>query len=180
VVTPLPHILLFNTKVSTTKMKALLFLSALAALSRAQKLDPLPVDDCPDLPNTTTISNFTFVHHPTNLSIKAFVQFDSLEFGVSCYGASPSSSGANIPIGFPGTATSIPCKGSRNGIFSVAKDGVNASVEFSTRQQCAATQLYFHYKADVLLSCSEDGAGVQTCVNGKGGNVIAKSTGWSS
>jgi hypothetical protein len=161
-------------------MKAFLFLSALAARSRAQKLDPLPVDSCPDIPNTTTISNFTFVHHPTNLSIKAFVQFDSPQFSVSCYGESPSSSGANIPIGFPGTATSIRCKGSRNGIFQVAKDGVNASVEFSTPQQCAASQLYFHYKADVLLSCSEDEAGVQTCVDGKGGNVIAELTGWSS
>lgn len=161
-------------------MKPLVILSALAALSRAQKPDLLPVHGCPDMPNTTTISNFTFVHHPTNLSIKAFVQFDSPEFDVSCYGESPSSSGANIPIGFPGTYTSIPCKGSRNGYFQVAKDGVNASVEFSTRQQCAASQLYFHYIADVLLNCSEDEAGVQTCGDRKGGNVTAESRGWSS
>jgi hypothetical protein len=161
-------------------MKALVFLSALAALSRAQKPDLPPVHGCPDMPNTTTISNFTFVHHPTDLSIKAFVQFNSPQFGVFCYGDSPTSSGAIVPIGFSGTYTSIPCKGSQNGGFGVAKDGVNASVEFSTRQQCAASQLYFNYKADVLLRCGEDEAGVQTCVDGKGGTVTAESTGWSS
>jgi hypothetical protein len=156
-------------------MKIPILLSALAALTCAQRTDLLPVHGCLGMPNTTTISNFMFVHHPTNLSIKSFVQFDSPQFKISCYAESPSSTGANVPIGFPGTWTSIPCKGSQNGYFQVAKDGVNASVEFSTGQQCAASRFYFHYKANVTLACNEDEAGVQTCGDGssKGGNSTA-------
>ncbi|OAK96034.1 hypothetical protein IQ06DRAFT_381116 [Phaeosphaeriaceae sp. SRC1lsM3a] len=156
-------------------MKTTITLWGLAALTAAQNPDLLPVHGCLNMPNTTTITNFTFVHHPRNLGIKAFVQWESPRFSISCYGESPTASGANVPIGFPGTYTSIPCKGSQNGGFQVATDGVNASVEFSTWQQCAASQYYFHYKADIVLECKGDDAGVLTCGDGdaKEGNSTA-------
>lgn len=39
-------------------------------------------------------------------------------------------------------------------------------MEFATWQQCAASQYYFNYKADLKLECVEDERGVQTCVDG--------------
>lgn len=158
-------------------MKFLILLSALAALNSAQKPDLLPVHGCPNMPNTTTLTNFTFRHHPSDLSasIGTFVSFDSPQFNISCYASTPTPSGSNVPIGFPGTYTSIPCKGSRNGGFKVEKDGVNAYVEFSTWQQCAASQYYFGYRADLKFSCTEDERGIQTCMDGnaKEGNSTA-------
>lgn len=49
-------------------------------------------------------------------------------------------------------------------------------MEFSTWQQCAASQYYFGYRADVVLSCTEDERGIQTCVDGnaKEGNSTAE------
>ena len=162
-----------------SRMKTVISLLALTASSQAQTF--VPVHGCEWVPQTTSITNFTFFHSASKDGTPSYVNWQAPLFHLSCYGSSSSSTGSTPAIGKPGANTNVPCKASDSdpttGTFLVSADhgsGQNATLKFVAYAQCAADIFAFHYQGGFPLSCATDAGQNTTCV--PRGNATASVT----
>jgi hypothetical protein len=157
-------------------MKTPILLSALTA-SPAVWATFVPVHGCEWVKETTPLDTFTFFLSASNTSTPDYITWHVPAHGFTCRASNPSSTGAAVSIGHPGTRTTVPCDGySKDAIpasFLVSEDdaGKNATLTFTAYVGCAADIFEFDYRADFPLVCEESAAGSETCV--AKGNITA-------
>lgn len=141
-----------KTLVFISKMKTIVALSALTAVSQAQSTF-VPVHGCEWVPETTPLTNFTLFHGPSDNGTPAYVQWNAPDLRVACYSFSSTTS-----IGKLGTSETVPCTAANsdgsNGWLQVSADAGSATLNFVFYAQCAADIFAFHYEATVELSCA--------------------------
>lgn len=139
-------------------MQKIFPLLALVASSSAA-----PIHGCEWLPNTVSITNFTYIHDPSNTSATDFVKWQAPAVDVSCNATNPS------PFGFY-----FPCmKQETYGTFKIsADDGSdrNATASFNMYAQCAADIFEIWYTGMIQLECYKEGESVDC---GTRGNATA-------
>lgn len=125
-------------------MKIILPVLILLASSHAA-----PIHGCEWLPNTVAITNFTYIHNPSNTTATDFVKWQVPAVDVSCNATNPS------PYGFY-----FPCtKQETYGTFTIsADDGSdrNATASFNMYAQCAADIFEIWYTGMLQLDCRKE------------------------
>jgi len=136
-------------------MQALLRLSALIATAPA--LAYIPIHGCEWVPETTTITNFTFTEDTSTDGAPDYVAWRAPAVGVSC-------SGSRTSFQDPSASTAIRCTAPASdptvGVFLVSVDdgsGSNATLRFVVYEQCAASIYAFYYQGDFPLACGIQG-----------------------